>query len=408
MNKKIKNIAYVLANDAALGETFGIGDIPDTDVIFSKGIFEAEKFLFDNQPDLLIIDRAFLEYNGVKFDRISRLYTGIKFIPVLYVGSKSDEEYVLLSHFKEIVTFEAGESDQMLSKAKEYLEPSVRVRFWGVRGSTPCANYENIQFGGNTSCVEIDLPGVNELLILDSGTGIRNLGNFLHRKNEYNFIGNIFITHPHWDHIQGFPFFKPLYSSDNKFTIYLPEQYRGGAQEILSGHLTKTFFPVTLDMLSAEMEYVTQGEDVTNFGEYTVEYMVANHPTKTAMYKIKLHGLTIIYAPDNELPMKSTPIRFIDNFKEFVKDCDLLIHDGQFSQKLYEQRVGWGHSAWERVVDVTKKCNVKNLVITHHDPDSDDDLLHKREEMLKQYEGDAFESVSLAKEGSEIRLPIKK
>lgn len=380
--------------------------IPNTELIFTQGIHEAEKYLFETQPDLLIIDKSFLDQYSVRFEKISKLYTGIKFIPVIYIGTSEDDNYSSLDHFRVKSCFTASDIHGITTQAKEHLKPTVRVRFWGVRGSTPCANYENIQYGGNTSCVEIDYPGMEELLILDSGTGIRNLGNYLERKKEHKFVGRIFITHPHWDHIQGFPFFKPFYSPNNKFTIYLPEQYRGGAQEILSGHLTKTFFPVTLDMLDAELEYVTIAEEVREFDHYSIEYLVANHPTKTAMYKIKIGGLVIVYAPDNELPLKSSPIRFLENYEEFIKGCDLLIHDAQFTLKQYDQRAGWGHSAWERVVEIAKKAQVKNLILTHHDPDSNDDLLAKRDEILSRYKGSPFTSIQLSKEGTEIRLPL--
>jgi phosphoribosyl 1,2-cyclic phosphodiesterase len=408
LNQRYTNIAYVLADPSTIGKLSERIAIQDTRLIFAESINEAEKYLYESQPDLLIISKSFLEQYAERIEKISSLYTGIKFIPVIYIGDVEDEYFASLVHFKEKNCFDDKDIHGIVKQASEHLKPTVRVRFWGVRGSTPCANHENIQFGGNTSCVEIDYPGLNELLILDSGTGIRNLGNFLQRKSENNFEGRIFITHPHWDHIQGFPFFKPFYSGNNKFTIYLPEQYRGGAQEILSGHLTKTFFPVTLDMLDAELEYVTINEELQDFGHYSIEYMVANHPTKTAMYKLRIGGLSIVYAPDNELPLKSSPIRFLDNLKEFIKDCDLLIHDAQFTQKQYNERIGWGHSAWERVVEIAKKSGVKNLILTHHDPDSNDDLLARREETLKQYEGSPFASVSLAKEGSEVRLPLRR
>jgi phosphoribosyl 1,2-cyclic phosphodiesterase len=379
-----------------------------SNLIFSNGIYETEKFLSQTQPDLIIIDRSFMVLHSAEFGKISRLYPALKFIPLIYIGSSSDENFDLLKHFRIVDCFEDTDFVPVISKASEHLVPSVRIRLWGVRGSTPCANFENMGYGGNTSCVEIDAPGSDDLLILDSGTGIRNLGNYLERHNSKNFNGRIFITHPHWDHIQGFPFFKPFYSSENKFSIHLPEQYRGGAQEILSGHLTKTFFPVTLDMLDAQLEYITQKEEPQHFSNYTIEYIVANHPTKTAIYKVTICGLTIVYAPDNELPLKTSPIRFLDVFEEFVKDCDLLIHDGQYTLRQYNDKVGWGHSAWERVVEVAKRNNVKKLFITHHDPDSNDDLLLKREEKLKQYESAPLSEVCLAKEGSEIRLPVKK
>lgn len=407
LQKKNLYTTYVLADLSVKEKLRDQLGLLQTDLIFSNGIYETEKFLSENQPDLIVIDKSFMELYSEEFGMLSLLYPALKFIPLIYLGSPNDNFVSLLNHYRILDCFEGSDFVPVLSKASEHLKPSVRIRLWGVRGSTPCANFENMGYGGNTSCVEINAPGVDNLLILDSGTGIRNLGNYLERHNSKSFSGQIFITHPHWDHIQGFPFFKPFYSSRNKFSIHLPEQYRGGAQEILSGHLTKTFFPVTLDMLDAQLEYITQKEELQQFPGYTIEYIVANHPTKTAIYKVKINGLTIVYAPDNEIPLKSSPIRFLDLFEEFIKDCDLLIHGGQFTLKQYHEKVGWGHSAWERVVEIAKRNGVKKLFITHHDPDSNDNLLSKRDEKLKQYTGSTLSEVCLAKEGSEIRLPIR-
>ncbi len=406
MDKVYSNITYVLADRSAAHELKERLASLDTQLVFSNGTNDISRSLFKFKPDLIIIDHSFLELYAREFEKISRMNVGVRFIPVIYIGDSSDGHLESLGYFRSVYCFTPDNISKVIDKATNLLAPSVRVRFWGVRGSTPCANFENIEYGGNTSCVEIDAPGMDELLILDSGTGIRNLGNHLEMQDGSGCHGRIFITHPHWDHIQGFPFFKPFYSSSNKFSIHLPEQYRGGAQEILSGHLTKTFFPVTLDMLAADLEYVTQGEDEQDLGLYSVEYLVANHPTKTAIYKVRINGLQIVYAPDNELPLKTSPIRFLDNFETFIEGCDLLIHGGHFSLKQYDERVGWGHSAWERVVEVAKRNKVKNLYLIHHDPDANDDALEKRDDILKQYRGSVFNEVCLAKEGSEIRMLI--
>jgi phosphoribosyl 1,2-cyclic phosphodiesterase len=406
LEKVYSNITYVLADHSAADELRTRLTPLKTDLVFSNGTRDIERSLFSLKPDLIIVDSSFLENYAREFEKISRLNIGVRFIPVIYIGRDSDNHYPSLGYFRSISCFDPDDTSNLIYEAAQLLAPSVRVRFWGVRGSTPCANFENIEYGGNTSCVEIDAPGMKELLILDSGTGIRNLGNHLEMQNGDGCHGRIFITHPHWDHIQGFPFFKPFYSASNRFSIHLPEQYRGGAQEILSGHLTKTFFPVTLDMLAADLDYVTQNESVQDFGFYSIEYLVANHPTKTAIYKVRINGLVIVYAPDNELPLKTSPIRFLDNFEAFIEGCDLLIHGGHFSLKQYDQRVGWGHSAWERVVEVAKRNKVKNLYLVHHDPDANDDVLEKRDEILKQYRGSVFSEICLAKEGSEIRIPV--
>ncbi|WP_240596781.1 MBL fold metallo-hydrolase [Rhodohalobacter barkolensis] len=354
----------------------------------------------------MVIEKNFLDENHIQFEQTVKLCPGLKFVPVVYLGTRDDNGVGSLLQFNSFRIVKDNES--LLDAVNEQLMPSVRIRFWGVRGSTPCANFENIEYGGNTSCMEIDAPGMDELLIFDSGTGIRNLGNHLERLDKMNNRGRIFITHPHWDHIQGFPFFKPFYSSKNKFSIHLPEQYRGGAQEILSGHLTKTFFPVTLDMLDATIEYVTQKEEREDYGHYSIEYFVANHSTKTAIYKIRIGGRVIVYAPDNELPLNTTPIRFVEKFQEFIKDADVLIHDAQYTLQQYKEREGWGHSAWERVIEVVKPTGVKNLYLTHHDPDTNDEVLRRRDSRLKQYEGAPFDKVSLTREGAEIRIPVKR
>ncbi|PWN05585.1 hypothetical protein DDZ15_13365 [Rhodohalobacter mucosus] len=406
MDNVYSNTTYVLADQTAIDLLRNQLGAVRSKVIFAKSIHEVDSYLIGSQPDLIIVHGSFLSGNAEKFEKISKHYIGIKFIPLIYIGTIDDPGFSALVHFRLIDCYDGTDYEEVVERAKQHLSPSVRLRFWGVRGSTPCANYENIEYGGNTSCVEIEYPGMKELMIMDSGTGIRNLGNYLERKNQTGYEGHIFITHPHWDHIQGFPFFKPFYSADNSFSIHMPEQYRGGAQEILSGHLTKTFFPVTLNMLAAKLDYVTQSEELQSFSHYKIEYLVANHPTKTAIYKIHIGGLVIVYAPDNEIPLKTSPIRFLDNFTEFIRDCDLLIHDGQFSMKQYEERIGWGHSAWERVVEVAKRAGVKNLFLTHHDPDSNDDYLEGLDANLSKYIGSPFEMACLAKEGMEVRMPV--
>lgn len=281
----------------------------------------------------------------------------------------------------------------------------ISITFWGVRGSTPCANKENMEFGGNTTCFQVQLPDSDEILIIDSGTGIRNLGNEL-IKAKQKISGRIFITHPHWDHIQGFPFFKPIYGSTNHFEIHMPAQVNGGCKEILSGHLTKTFFPVTLEMIDANLVYITQQEKRTEYEGYEVEFMLANHTINTAIYKIHVDGKQIVFSPDNELnPIsEKSDAYFYTKLKEFFQDVDVLIHDAQYDRESYKNRRGWGHSAWEDVVDFALRSNVSNLFLTHHDPDSSDEKLHQLERDLQKDFGRQFNTIQLAKEGQYITV----
>lgn len=276
-------------------------------------------------------------------------------------------------------------------------EQEVAITFWGVRGSTPCANKKNMEYGGNTTCVQIHIPGSDEILILDSGTGIRNLGNELIAESG-NLSGRIFITHPHWDHIQGFPFFKPIYDSDNHFKIHMPAQGNGNCRDILSGHLSETFFPVTLDMIDAKLEYITQPTEKKDYEGYQIEFMLANHAVNTAIYKIYVGDKQIVFCPDNELNPDHEMSVFYKDLQSFIKGADVLIHDGQYDLETYKGKQGWGHSPWEEVVKFAAGAEVKNLFITHHDPDSDDNKLKLRDKRLQKEFSDHFESAQLANE----------
>lgn len=365
-------------------------------------------YLTKSVPVMIVADQSYLNRSVRRLESLLSSIPGMRYVPLAVISDDAQEaEQAIAETVCNLHCFqwETAQND-VTAFIERNTRQSIYVKFWGVRGSTPCANSENMHVGGNTSCVQIQIPGMTELLILDSGTGIRNLGNYLDLYAREKLTGNVFITHPHWDHIQGFPFFKPFYSGKNRFTIRMPQQYRGGAEDILAGHLTKTFFPVTLDMLSAELHYQTQKEQPMDFGHYKVDYMVANHPTKTAMYRFQTNGYTIIYAPDNELPLEPSPLRFLERFEDFISGCDLLIHDAQFSKRLYKERVGWGHSAREHVTEIAKANGVKRLLLTHHDVDDNDQTLRKVAKDLQKNYSNGFLQLALAREGSVVQLPL--
>ena len=263
-------------------------------------------------------------------------------------------------------------------------------------------------YGGNTSCFQIESDLLDGLLIIDCGTGFRNLGNHLLNGNN-SIKGRVFITHPHWDHLQGFPFFKPFYEEKSWFRIYMPPQQEVGCKEILQGHMSNTFFPVTIDMLEADMECETFFPGEINFEGYSVDFMWAKHTVPTAMFKFRIGGRTIIIAPDNELPI--TPSEesdeFIEEFREFVRGADVLIHDAQFNLAQHREREGWGHSNWETLIELTKDLGIGKLLLTHHDPDSSDIYLRDLESMIKTEYAHFYENVGLAREGQTINLPVK-
>ena len=286
------------------------------------------------------------------------------------------------------------------------MDKNIKIKLWGVRGSTPCANPENMRYGGNTSCIQISIPGVDELLIADCGTGFRNLGNEL-ESNGHSLMGRVFITHPHWDHLQGFPFFKPFYDVKNCFEVFMPPQDGIGCKEILQGHLSNTFFPVSIDMLESKLECTTFEKKLLNFKEYSIEYMWANHTVPTAIYKFHVNGKQIVFAPDNELPIQddADQANFLEEFTDFVKGVDVLIHDAQFTKVQHEKRLGWGHSDWETVIERTKNLGIKRLCLTHHDPDHSDDTLDRINSKIASMKASFYDEATVIQEGQEIYLP---
>lgn len=279
---------------------------------------------------------------------------------------------------------------------------TIEVRFWGVRGSVPCPGASYVKFGGNTSCVQVTISESSDYVIFDSGSGIRPLGEHLN-KTSSPIKGHLFVTHAHWDHIHGFPFFAPIYRDDSHLDIYYPKTKEGDCKRALTSQLTPNHFPVTSEMLKATIYY----HDLTQYGVQTesfkVDYHNAFHPVHTAIYRLRVGGKTLIYAPDNELNPSSIGNKRFNELKAFITGADILIHDGNYDRSSYKTRVNWGHSAWEDVVELAAGCEIKHLFLTHHDPTSTDDDLLVRQELLDKHKH-KFTSVQFAREGTSYSI----
>jgi len=247
----------------------------------------------------------------------------------------------------------------------------VRLKFWGVRGSTPTPQIENLKFGGNTPCVEIRTAD-DECVIFDAGSGIRALGQQLVQEaNGTPLNVNIFLTHFHWDHIQGIPFFAPLYVPRNHIT-FLSGSTGKPLQETLEGQMAKPYFPIDFGQVAAKRDFHQLPERAPiKVGSLNICPFPLNHPQGASGYRIECDGTVIVYATDFE-----HGIREYDSILcEYAQDADILICDTQYTPAEYETHKGWGHSTWENAVMLARDAHAEHLILFHHDPVHDDQTM---------------------------------
>src|SRR4051812_38348094 len=276
------------------------------------------------------------------------------------------------------------------ARSKNYL------RFWGVRGSIPVPGPTTVRYGGNTSCVEVRADG--EIIVLDAGSGIRLLGMELEKEfGERPVNLSLLLTHTHWDHIQGFPFFLPAYRTKNQIRVLGYEGARAGLAAILAGQMETPFFPVSLKELSSNIAIEELKEMEFNIGRVRVASKFANHPGICAGYRLFTSRGSVAFFPDNE-PYELLKLHIADRdnasvpdakvfasaerakLVEFLHGSDVLILDAQYTDEEYAKHIGWGHGSLSRVVSLALEAEVRRLILFHHDPTHDDD---KIDEMLE-------------------------
>ncbi|MGB0563816.1 MAG: MBL fold metallo-hydrolase [Spirulinaceae cyanobacterium] len=277
-----------------------------------------------------------------------------------------------------------------------------KVTFWGVRGSIPCPGAETVRYGGNTPCVEMRIGP--ERLIFDGGTGLRVLGQTM--MSQLPIEANIFFTHTHWDHIQGFPFFIPAFVPGNHFEIYGAIAPNGATiKQRHHDQMLHPNFPVPLQIMQAKLNF----NDLTiggknQIGEVIVENAKLNHPGEAVGYRVSWRGISVAYITDTE----HFPDRLDQNVLHLARHADLLIIDSCYTDEEYHSpttsKEGWGHSTWQECVKVAKAAEVKSLALFHHDPLHTDTFL---DDVLAQVQA-VFPAGRMAVEGETIEfLPVE-
>ena len=299
----------------------------------------------------------------------------------------------------------------------------TRLKFWGVRGSIAAPGPETAYYGGNTSCVEVRVGG--DIIVLDAGTGIRKLGLALVEEFQGRPIHlNVLITHTHWDHIQGFPFFPPAYNLNNKVTIFGFEGARQGLQSTLSIQMESPYFPISMQQMPGTITIHELKETSFRVGAVEVKAHFVNHPGVCIGYRLFTPGGSISYLPDVELfqqlrahgkagadaaaPQEFDAVPEEDRpVLEFVRDSEVLILDAQYDAGEYPQHSGWGHSCFEDAVTFAMQAGVRRLFLFHHDPEHTDEqisrMVARARAMAQRHHSPLL--VEAAREGREVLLP---
>ncbi len=393
-----------------------------------------------NRPDLILCDLLMPKSNGFQVCRTIRqqlqpariiVVSGRDYAVDRASALKAGADEFLLKPITWEVLCESidrlmsavPQRPQATTSPEELRSVPPRVKLWGVRGSLPVPGPATMRYGGNTSCVEVRADG--EIIVLDAGTGIRGLGLALEKELGPETIRlTLLISHTHWDHIQGLPFFSPAYNRKNLIRILGYEGARAGLGTILAGQMETPFFPVSLHELQSHLAIEELKEMEFQIGKVKVQAKFANHPGICAGYRLFTSAGSIAYLPDNEpyepLKLQLAAQGGIDgkearNFAdaerekmvEFLRDCDVAILDAQYTDEEYEKHIGWGHSSLGSVVGLALDANVKTVLLFHHDPSHDDEKIdemveHARDLVRKSGKTMAIEG---AREGAEILLP---
>jgi CheY-like chemotaxis protein/phosphoribosyl 1,2-cyclic phosphodiesterase len=275
-------------------------------------------------------------------------------------------------------------------------EDIMHVRFWGTRGSLPTPGPTTLRYGGNTACVEVR-TAEGTLIVLDCGSGAYGLGQSLLAEASGPRHGHLLISHTHWDHIQGFPFFAPLFVPGHVWDIYGPGGLGGRLEETLAGQMEYAYFPITLEQLGATVRYHDLVEGTFTLDDVCITTRYLNHPALTLGYRLEADGVVLVYATDHEpharpqpdqpgeIPVGALPVHHEDRGHiEFLSGADLIVHDAQYTAAEYAQKIGWGHSPVTYVVDVALAAHGKRLALFHHDPAREDAELDEVLEMCRE------------------------
>ena len=349
------------------------------------------------RPDCVITDLMMPGIDGYQMLKQIKESEDLKDVKVIVVSSKAfeyDQKQVLELGADGFISKPVS-SESYLTAIDAIINDKIKLSYWGVRGTLPVAGERAYKYGGNTSCVSLEFTK-NRMFIFDGGSGIKELSNFLFAQGRTKLEAKIFISHPHWDHINALPLFPHMYIPGNDFEILGAGHVTKSMREIISAQMDDVYFPITIKEFGARVYFRDISEGEYEISGISVKTILLSHPGWCLGYRIDYNGGSVCYVTDNELFLPDAPnynAAFVNNLTKFLEGTDILIIDCTYSDEEYPKKVGWGHSCVSQVVGLADAAKVKHLHLFHHDPDQDDAAIDRKLESARD---------QLAKLGSEV------
>jgi phosphoribosyl 1,2-cyclic phosphodiesterase/CheY-like chemotaxis protein len=337
------------------------------------------------EPDCVITDLVMPGVAGMQLLKNIRDDHSLSKVKVIVLSSKSfefDKRQAMQFGADRFIT-KPIDADDFTKSVRAVLESKMELTFWGVRGTLPVPGTRALRYGGNTSCVTLEFPK-GQFFIFDAGSGIKELSNAWLAQKRGKLEAKIFISHPHWDHINALPFFVPLYIPGNEFEILGASHPHRTMRELISAQMDDIYFPITIKEFGSRVYFRDLNEETIDIDGITIKTKLLSHPGNCLGYRVEYEGRSVCYVTDNELFLPDGPhydAHYVSQLAAFLNKADVLITDCTYTDEEYERKVGWGHSCVSQVVELAHYAEVETLYLFHHDPDQNDDAVDAKLEM---------------------------
>lgn len=376
--------ALIVDDDLVVAEVAkGLLTAAEFDVQIAEPSGDVLEQVRKSQADVVLLDIMMPGVDGLEVCRQITTHEDLLNIKVVIVSGKAydfDKRQAKQAGADGYIT-KPLKAETFAEEIKSITESCMTLTYWGVRGTLPVPGPKSLKYGGNTSCVTITLPN-DRTLIFDAGSGIKAFSDHVMKERRGKISAKLFISHPHWDHINAFPFFAPFHVPGNKFEVIGARHGDRTMEDLISAQMDDVFFPILVSDMGAAISFKDLGEETIEIDDdVTVKTMLLSHPGNCLGYRVNFGGKSICYVTDNELYTDESGFRnesYESKLIEFIKGSDILITDTTYFDEDYESKVHWGHSCVGRVIEIAHAAQIKTLHLFHHDPDQFDDDVDRK------------------------------